>query len=105
MSVHHTTLNRITSWLLVGEWRAHPVRALIALIAIMLGVALGFGIHLVNEAAFSEFSAATRSLSGSADLQVRGRNPQFDENVYQQLAALPEVDVAAPAWGERTSSW
>jgi len=96
MSVHHTTLNRITSWLLVGEWRAHPVRALIALIAIMLGVALGFGIHLVNEAAFSEFSAATRSLSGSADLQVRGRNPQFDENIYEQLAALPEVDVAAP---------
>jgi len=96
MSVHHTTLNRITSWLLVGEWRAHPVRALIALIAIMLGVALGFGIHLVNEAAFSEFSAATRSISGSADLQVRGRNPQFDENIYEQLAALPEVDVAAP---------
>ncbi len=96
MSVHNTTLNRITSWLLVGEWRAHPVRALIALIAIMLGVALGFGIHLVNEAAFSEFSAATRSLSGSADLQVRGRNPQFDETVYEQLAALPEIDVAAP---------
>jgi len=96
MSVHHTTFNRITSWLLVGEWRAHPVRALIALIAIMLGVALGFGIHLVNEAAFSEFSAATRSLSGSADLQVRGRNPQFDETIYEQLVALPEVDVAAP---------
>ena len=96
MSVHHTTINRITRWLLVGEWRAHPVRALIALIAITLGVALGFGIHLVNEAAFSEFSAATRSLSGSADLQVRGRNPQFDESVYEHLAALPEVDVAAP---------
>ena len=96
MSVHHTTLNRITSWLLVGEWRAHPVRALVALLAIMLGVALGFGIHLVNEAAFSEFSAAARSLSGSADLQVRGRNPPLDETIYEQLAALPEVDVAAP---------
>ena len=97
MSANHTLVNRITRWLLIGEWRAHPVRALVALIAIMLGVALGFGIHLVNEAAFSEFSAAARSLSGSADLQVRGRNPQFDESIYEQLAALPEVDVAAPS--------
>lgn len=96
MSVHRTTLNRITGWLLVGEWRAHPVRALIALLAIMLGVALGFGIHLVNEAAFSEFSAAARSLSGSADLQVRGKNPQCDETLYAELASLSEVDVAAP---------
>ncbi len=97
MSANHTLVNRITRWLLIGEWRAHPVRALVALIAIMLGVALGFGIHLVNEAAFSEFSAAARSLSGSADLQVRGRNPQLDETIYEQFAALPEVDVAAPS--------
>ena len=55
-------ISRITGWLLVGEWRAHPVRALVALLAIALGVALGFGIHLVNEAAFSEFSADARSL-------------------------------------------
>lgn len=89
-------MSRITGWLLTGEWRAHPVRALIALLAITLGVALGFGIHLVNQAAFSEFSAAARSLSGSADLQVRGQSAQFDETLFEQIAALPEVDVAAP---------
>ena len=27
--------------LLIGEWRAHPVRALVAILAIALGVALG----------------------------------------------------------------
>ncbi len=89
-------ISRITGWLLAGEWRAHPVRALVALLAIALGVALGFGIHLVNEAAFSEFSAAARSLSGSADLQVRSKSPQLDENIYGQIAAMSEVDIASP---------
>ena len=89
-------ISRITGWLLAGEWRAHPVRALVALLAIALGVALGFGIHLVNEAAFSEFSAAARSLSGSADLQVRSKSPQLDENIYGRIASMPEVDIASP---------
>lgn len=89
-------MSSISRWLLIGEWRAHPVRTLVALSAIALGVALGFGIHLVNEAAFSEFSAAARSLSGSADLQVRSRNPHLDEARYADIAALPDVDVAAP---------
>lgn len=83
-------------WLLAGEWRAHPVRALVALAAIALGIALGFGIELINEAAFSEFSAAARSLSGHADMQVRGKSVSFDERRYAEIAALPEVEVAAP---------
>ena len=60
-------------WLLLGEWRAHPVRALVALAAIALGVALGFGIHLINGAALSEFSAAARSVAAPPLFCVRGR--------------------------------
>jgi putative ABC transport system permease protein len=86
----------LPAWLLLGEWRAHPVRVIVALAAIALGVALGFGIDLINSAAFNEFSAAARSLSGSADLQVRAAAPQFDEALYPKLAALPEVAVASP---------
>ena len=83
-------------WLLLGEWRAHPVRALVALAAIALGVALGFGIHLINGAAVSEFSAAARSLSGSADLQLRAQAPHFDETHYSSIATLPGVAIASP---------
>ena len=89
-------MRELLRWLMAGEWRAHPGRVLVALLAIALGVALGFGIHLINTAAFSEFSAAARSLSGSADLQLRARSTSFDEDLYAQVAALPEVAVASP---------
>ncbi|MEO0317152.1 MAG: hypothetical protein RL404_829 [Pseudomonadota bacterium] len=83
-------------WLVAGEWRAHPGRVAVAVLAIAIGVALGFGIHLVNTAAFSEFSAAARSLSGSADLQLRARSASFDENLYADIAAMPSVAIASP---------
>jgi len=88
-----TTLSR---WLLLGEWRSHPVRALVAIAAIAVGVAMGFAIHLINAAAFNEFSAAVKSLSGQADIQVAGREPLFDEAIYPRLAQDPDVALASP---------
>ncbi len=83
-------------WLTLGEWRAHPVRALIAMGAIALGVALGFAIHLINAAAYNEFSAAIKSLSGQADLQVRSVQAFFDESLYPRLARYRGVALASP---------
>ncbi|AIY41934.1 AttF component of AttEFGH ABC transport system / AttG component of AttEFGH ABC transport system [Collimonas arenae] len=89
-------LHILARWLLLGEWRAHPVRALVAIAAIALGVALGYAVNLINDAAFNEFSAATRSLSGQSDLQVRGVQAWLDEGLYPQLAQWPGVAVASP---------
>jgi putative ABC transport system permease protein len=89
-------LGLLSRWLLFGEWRAHPMRALLAIAAIAVGVAMGFAIHLINAAAFNEFSAAIQSLAGQADLQVAGREALFDENVYPRLAAREGVAVASP---------
>ena len=93
LTLRTATLSR---WLLLGEWRAHPVRALLAIAAIAVGVAMGFAIHLINAAAFNEFSAAVKSLSGQADVQVAAREPLFDESVYPRLAQHPDVVVASP---------
>jgi putative ABC transport system permease protein len=89
-------LSVLSRWLLFGEWRAHPVRALLAIAAIAVGVAMGFAIHLINAAAFNEFSAAIKSLSGQADVQVAGREPLFDESIYPRLAQHRGVSVASP---------
>jgi putative ABC transport system permease protein len=89
-------LNILARWLLVGEWRAHPVRAVLAVAAIAVGVAMGFAIHLINAAAFNEFSAAIKSLSGQADVQVAGREALFDEGIYPALAQYDGVALASP---------
>jgi putative ABC transport system permease protein len=89
-------MRRLSRWLLLGEWRAHPVRALVAIAAIAVGISLGFAIHLINAAAFNEFSSAVKGLSGVADVQVRGTEPFFDEAIYPVLARRDGVAVASP---------
>jgi putative ABC transport system permease protein len=86
----------LAHWLLGAEWRSHRGRALIAIATIALGVALGYAVQLINSAAFNEFSAAARSLSGDADLQIRGAQPLFDESIYPRLSSEPDVALASP---------
>ena len=87
---------RLAGQLLFGEWRAHPLRALVSIAAIAVGVALGFAIHLINAAALNEFSAAIRGLSGQADLQLSASEAFFDEKIYPWLAQRDGVAVASP---------
>src|ERR1700761_467641 len=89
-------LRTITRWLLAAEWHSHKGRALIAIATIALGVALGYAVQLINSAAFNEFSAAARSLSGQADLQVRAAQPLFDESIYPRLSTEPGVALTSP---------
>ncbi|SAL58869.1 FtsX-like permease family protein [Caballeronia humi] len=93
LAAAHRTLTR---WLLRAQWRSHRGRALVAIATIALGVGLGYAVQLINSAAFNEFSAAARSLSGQADLQVRGAQPFIDERVYPLLATRAGVALASP---------
>ncbi len=83
-------------WLWFGEWRAHRWQSVAAIIAIALGIALGFSIHLINTAAHNEFSAAAKNLSGQSDMQVQGTQAMFDEMLYPVLVTRKDVAVANP---------
>jgi putative ABC transport system permease protein len=85
-------------WLIAGEWRAHPMRFLLAGFAIAVGVALGFAVHVINRSAADAFGEAVRSVSGDADLQVRGTSPLgFSEALYPRMFRLAPVADASPA--------
>jgi len=87
---------RLFCWLLQGEWRARFAQIIVAVVAIAMGVALGFSIHLINTAALNEFSAANKSLSGQSDVQVYSKQGFFDETVYPALAQYEGVKLANP---------
>ena len=54
-----------------GPLRQAPGRTLLAVLAIALGVALGFAVYLINRVAADEVQGASRSLFGLADLSVQ----------------------------------
>src|SRR5688572_32889813 len=86
-------LLRTFSWL---ELRHHPWRNAAAVLAVTLGVALAFSVHLINASALSEFSSAVGSASGHPDLELRAVQGTFDENLYARVAGSPQVAVASP---------
>ena len=71
-------------------------RTLLAIAGVALGVALGFGVHLVNRAAVEDLAAGVRALAGEADLEVRGGRGGFPEAVYAAVARSPGVALASP---------
>ena len=84
-------------WLIAGEWRAFPLRFLLAALAIAIGVALAFAVHVINRSAADAFGEAVRSVSGEADVQVRAASALgFDEALYPRVMALPAVADASP---------
>ncbi len=84
---------RQLSW---PELRHQPWRNLTALLAVVLGVALAFSVHLINESALSEFSAAVRGVNGQADFELRAQREGFDERLYDRVSRHPGVAVASP---------
>jgi putative ABC transport system permease protein len=83
---------------LLADLNAHRARgrAVLSVLGIALGVALGYGVHLVNGAAVSELAASVRELAGEADLEVRGGREGFPESLYPQVARLAGVALVAP---------
>src|SRR5205814_2904219 len=81
--------------LLLAPLAQHKGRLALSVLAIALGVALGYAVQLINQAAINEFAAAVQTLSGEADLAVRGSRTGFDESLYPRIARLPEVAVAS----------
>ena len=82
--------------LALAPLRLHKGRAFVSMLAIVLGVAMGYAIQIINRAAVAEMEQAVQTLSGSADLEVRGPRGGFDEDLYAQLARRAEVLMLEP---------
>ncbi len=78
------------------ELRHHPWRNAAAVVAVMLGVALAFSVHLINASALDEFSNAVRSVNGQPDVSVRAKQGNFDEALFATVAAQAQVAYASP---------
>jgi len=64
--------------------------------AVLLGVALAFSVHLINASALDEFSQAVRSVNGRADLELRAVRGTFDEALYPRVVQQAGTAEASP---------
>ncbi|QNP49631.1 ABC transporter permease [Diaphorobacter aerolatus] len=88
-----TALLRTVVWQNV---RHHPWRTLAAVVAVMLGVALGLSVQLINASALTEFSRAVRSVQGQPDLELSAAHGSLPESLYGVVATQPSVALASP---------
>lgn len=86
-------LLRTFSW---QELRHHPWRSGAAVLAVMLGVALAFSVHLINASALDEFQGAVRAVNGQPDLELRTVQGPLPESLYGPVAAQAQVGLASP---------
>ena len=90
-------MNRALLWMLiVREWHHHPWRHAVALLAVALGVALAYSVHLINTSALAEFASAVRTANGEPDLSLRAGRDGFDDALFERVAADPGVAIASP---------
>ena len=82
--------------MLAGSLAQNKARTALSVLAIALGVALGYAVELITGAAVNELALGVHFLSGDADLQVRGPRDGFDQSIYPELARLAEVAAASP---------
>jgi putative ABC transport system permease protein len=73
-----------------------PLRLVVALLSITLGVALAFSVQLINQSALAEFGAAVRSVNGQPDFELRAQREGFDESLYTRVARHPQVAAVSP---------
>ncbi|OBS31503.1 hypothetical protein A9O67_01185 [Tepidimonas fonticaldi] len=84
---------RAFSW---PQWRLHPWRHAVAVLAIMLGVGLALAVHLINASALAEFSAAVGRVNGEPDVRLRGPLDRLDARWLDRALAHPQVRAAMP---------
>ena len=92
MVTHLTPMTMV----LRGSLAQNRTRTVLAVVAIALGVALGYAVQLINAAAVNELAQGVQTLSGDADLELRGPRGGFAEALFPLIARMPEVAVASP---------
>ena len=80
-----------------GALVQNRARTIVAALAISLGVALGLAVQIVNRSAVEELAQSVRTLSGDADLTIRGARSGFDETIYPAIVRDRDVAIASPA--------
>ena len=81
--------------LCLRQIRVRPLRSLLTLFSVALGVALYTSIDIVNHSTLLSFRSGIEALSGKAQLSIQGGENGFEESILDDAAKLPEGHLGA----------
>ncbi len=75
--------------------RLHPLRTALTLVGILLGVAMGVGVGLLNESTLASFNEMVEGLAGKSDLTISvGGRAGMPDATLDQVAGIEGVKAA-----------
>ena len=89
---------RLAWWLVRAQFTTRRMATALSMLAIALGVALGYAIHLINAAALADFSQAMKSVQGEPDAVIAPRDSagQVPLALINEIARDADVAIIAP---------
>lgn len=86
----------LAAWLIRAQFRTRRAATLLSMLAIALGVALGYSIHLINEAALADFARAMKTVQGQPDAVIAARDSAggVPLTLVDEIASDPAVLIA-----------
>lgn len=86
------------------EIQSRPLRSLLTLLSIVIGVGAIVATSLASNSARLAQEAMVKTVTGSASLEIEGvGGSSFDAKPYEFVAKLPEVEVASPVMRRYTN--
>lgn len=82
--------------LIPAHFRERPVRSVLSVVGVALGVVASVSIGTANVQVLQSFDRTVRAVSGAATLEIIGHDLGVDEAVIRSVRNLPGVETAAP---------
>jgi len=89
-------MTRILSLLVIEHLRHRPLRALLTLIGVAIGVSAWLAIRVVNGEVYQSFEQSVESVVGQASVTISGGHEGIDEQILQVVQGHSGVRVANP---------
>lgn len=91
-------MNSLAWWLIRAQFRSRRTATLLSMLAIALGVALAYAVHLINQAALADFARAMHNVQGEPDAVLAARDSagRVPLATVNEIASDPAVQLIAP---------
>ena len=82
--------------LVIEHLRHRPIRALLTLLGVAIGVSAWLAIRVVNGEVYQSFEQSVESVVGEASITISGGSNGMDERVLEDIQQHPGVRSANP---------